>query len=96
LFLNTQKWIFISGPSQLAHTKIIEKRSKKIQKSYSNLSVFNTPKWIFYFWARAFGHFKNLIKIMEISAKKLIKLLKRGQSSSFLDNPEMAFHYGPG
>jgi hypothetical protein len=46
----------------------------------------------FLFLGRAFGHFKNLIKIMEISAKKLIKLLKRGQSSSFLDNPEMAFH----
>jgi hypothetical protein len=31
LFLNTANWIFISGSSQLAHAKIIEKRPKKSQ-----------------------------------------------------------------
>jgi hypothetical protein len=29
LFLHTPKWIFISGPDQLAHAKIAEKRPKK-------------------------------------------------------------------
>jgi hypothetical protein len=30
-----------------------------------------------YFWTRKLGHFTNLIKIMEISPNKLIKLLKK-------------------
>jgi hypothetical protein len=77
LFLCTSKWIFISGPSQLAHAKIIEKRPKKSQKSYSNLSGFQHLKMDFYFWIRKLGQFKKLIKIMEISPEKLLKLLKK-------------------
>jgi hypothetical protein len=33
LFLGTPKWIFISGPIQLAHAKIIDKRAKNHPKS---------------------------------------------------------------
>jgi hypothetical protein len=42
------KWLFISGPNQLAHVKIIEKRPKKSQNFlFKSLRVFDTPKWIF-------------------------------------------------
>jgi hypothetical protein len=69
--------LFISGPSQLAHAKITEKRPNKSKKSYSNLSVFDIPKWIFISGGGHLGTLKNLIKIIEISPKKLLKLLKK-------------------
>jgi hypothetical protein len=54
----------------LAHVKIIERQQKKSQKSYSNLSVFDTPKWIFISGPGHLGTLKNLTKIMEINPKK--------------------------
>jgi hypothetical protein len=47
------------------------KNDRKRAKNLIQISqVFDIPKWIFYFWA---GHFKNLMKIMEINAKMLLK-----------------------
>jgi hypothetical protein len=47
LFLCTSKWIFISGPSQLAHAKIIENDRKRAKNLIQISQVFNTSKWIF-------------------------------------------------
>jgi hypothetical protein len=51
---------------------------KKGQKSYSNLSVFHTPKYIFISGPGILGTSENLIKTIEISPKKLvIKIIEK-------------------
>jgi hypothetical protein len=54
----------------------MQKSLKKSQKSYSNFSGFGHLKMDFYFWIRMLGHFKNFIKILEISPNKLLKVIK--------------------
>jgi hypothetical protein len=49
-------------------------------------------KWIFLFLGRAFGHFKNTIKIKGICPKKLLKLLKKRSKFVIFRYPKMAFH----
>jgi hypothetical protein len=72
LFLCTPKWIFISGPSQLAHAKIIEKEPKILFKFLR----FWTPQNGFLFLDQDVRALKNFIKILEISPNKLLKLFK--------------------
>jgi hypothetical protein len=48
LFLNTTKWLSISGPDKLAHAKSIDKRLENSQQSFSNLSGFQHPRMVFF------------------------------------------------
>jgi hypothetical protein len=62
------------------------KQPKKGQKrNLQNPLFLDTPNWIFISGPGCMGTLKNLVKIMEISPKKLLKLLmKRSQKVKVL------------
>jgi hypothetical protein len=69
------------------------KNDRKGAKHLIQIPRFSTPRnGFFYFWARAFGHFKNTIKIKEICPKKLLKLLKKRSKFLIFRYPKMALH----
>jgi hypothetical protein len=54
--LDTPKWLFISGPDQLAHAK----KKKKAPKKTLQIPLFSDiPKMAFYFWTKPIGACKS-------------------------------------